>query len=87
MIVYTLMIEHRHGYNLSVHETDVDANLALAAYCRQEWNSEVFDKPMPTDSGQLIAAYFDAVEDEDATIDQTELLGEAASERLYGTSE
>jgi hypothetical protein len=57
--LYILIIEHRYGRTVSAHPTDLDANDAAAAYCREEWAREMGDKPMPDDPGELICDYFD----------------------------
>lgn len=65
MIVYVLIIDHRHGRNVSIHETDVDANVEVANFAREWWETETSgyggeSAIMPSDPGQLVSEYFDA---------------------------
>jgi hypothetical protein len=56
--VFVLVIEHREGQDITVHQTDAGAKDYLAAYCR-EWWSESSDDPMPGILDDLIASYFE----------------------------
>jgi hypothetical protein len=80
--VYVLIIEHRHGRNVSVHYSDEEASIEVAAYCRDWWDREVSvrkhgftsedtpTEPMPDDPGQLIAQYFEAADDESWSVEE-----------------
>jgi hypothetical protein len=66
-VVWVLSISHRHGEDISVHQTDKGANAALAAYCAEYWdecdqNGEDHDKP--DDIDDLITQYFDGTDNE-----------------------
>jgi hypothetical protein len=59
--VYVLIIDHKHGRDVSVHETDVDANIQVEHFARDWWSTDGPDEPMPEDNpGDLISRYFDA---------------------------
>ena len=63
MKLYVLTIDHKHGRDVSVHQTDLDANEHVLAYCKDWWTKELgADVPMPEDPGQLIAQYFAVVQ-------------------------
>lgn len=89
MTVWTLFIEHRHGFNLSVHDSEESADKAAISYCRAEWDDrcqrrwarEHGDQPVPDD--QIVAFYFDVNEEEAHEIEKQDVLGAEASAKLY----
>lgn len=86
--LFVLMIEHRHGTDLWVHQTEAGARQSLVAWCREWWNIEMHGRfkepgagpenmetwgPAPDDDDKLMATYFEAVEDEHWTIKPCEV--------------
>ena len=61
-IVHVLIIEHKHGRDVSVHETDQDALDTVLAYCEQWWSHE-FSEPMPQEN--VVLEYFANMRDRD----------------------
>lgn len=57
MTVHLLVIEHRHGRNLAVHETREGAEANLDAYV-QEWWTELNDVDQPGRREDRIRIYF-----------------------------
>jgi hypothetical protein len=68
--VWVLSIDHRHGTNVYVHETEPGAKDSLVDYVRENWEDEVgrgfseLDAEPPADDQEAIDAYFDEVADE-----------------------
>jgi hypothetical protein len=68
MNVWVLIIDHREGRTVTVHTTQALAERALNDWCDEWWESELGKMTRPAD-GDLIAAYFDMVQDESADIE------------------
>lgn len=62
--VYVLIIEHRHGTNVDVSASQQGALDALADYVNQWWEHEMPGKAVPSNAGEAIEQYFEAVESE-----------------------
>lgn len=75
--VWILTIDHRHGRDISVNETEEGALAACAEYGRQWWSElvgrnddvELPEEP-PTDNVEAIKLYFDTVGDEYYELEQ-----------------
>ena len=62
---WVLLINHKHGQNISVHATEEGAQQALHAYCRDWWDEgiiEQYGKPEDLSREEFIDAYFDCHE-------------------------
>lgn len=71
--VWVVTVNHRHGSGaLGAYRSEEEANERLFGWVKEWWEREVGGE-MPTDRAEAIAAYFEAVEDEDATIDECHL--------------
>lgn len=73
--VYVLQIDHRHGEDVSVHESEQGARAAAANWAREYWDevaglSDVPDET-PSDDEDAISIYFDAHEREFYSITET----------------
>jgi hypothetical protein len=68
-----LLIDHRHGTDLTLHPCHDAAKATLVAYVRTWWARELPDEPEPADDGVAIGRYFDRVEDEDYRIEPATL--------------
>jgi hypothetical protein len=65
--IYVLIIDYPKGRHVTAHETDVDANGAVLAYCKSNWAFACgMDAVMPQEPGDIISLYFDACEDRSA---------------------
>lgn len=73
--IWVLRIDHRYGYDTSIHSTEQAAKDSLVEYVHQEWESEMGDKDKPSDPAQMIEVYFDHTDDETADISEHELNG------------
>lgn len=72
--VYTLLISHRHGEDVSVFASGAERDGALLAYVQAWWDSEL-NLPMPLASpNEIIAAYFEAAEGEYYAADDCKLI-------------
>lgn len=61
MTVEVLIINHRHGYDVSVHETEDLAVKELASYCR-DWWEDFCTEDQPKSNDDIIEAYFEAAD-------------------------
>jgi hypothetical protein len=64
MQVWVLAIEHRHGEELTVHQTRETADEALDRWVTEWWDDEVPGRVMPTDRDERITEYFDRADGE-----------------------
>lgn len=77
--VFVFLVRHGHGHDISVHETDLGARVALETYAREWWNKEMprdtagHPPPMPADPENLVAAYFKTVKGETWAIEKHEV--------------
>jgi hypothetical protein len=62
--VAVLIIEHRHGRNVSVCTDESVAERELLEYVELEWAREIPDEVMPTDPALAIARYFAVMRDQ-----------------------
>lgn len=77
--VWVLRVDHRHGEDVYVHQTEEGARDSLEGYCRLWWNEaaahiasdEGLDEEPeePTDRDELITRYFEAILDEQWSIE------------------
>lgn len=61
--VWVLIVDHRHGTNISVHATYEHAMRALGDYCAAEWDeglTEQYGQQASLSQEDLIESYFDA---------------------------
>lgn len=56
--VIVLLIDHRHGTDVSLHRTQKGAHKALVEYVRDEWKNEQLEESMPKDEEEMIEQYF-----------------------------
>jgi hypothetical protein len=68
-----LLIDHRHGTDLTLHPTHDAAKVALVRYVRTWWARELPDEPEPADDDEAVSCYFDRIEDEDKRIEPANL--------------
>lgn len=73
--IWVLVIEHRHGANTYVHKTEAGAQQSLRAYVDDNWAQELGTRPVPDDEEDMIAEYFERVDDEHYSLD-TNTLGD-----------
>jgi hypothetical protein len=62
--VYVLIIEHRHGTNVDVFASRQGALTALVGFVDDWWAREMPGKVIPSNDGDAISQYFEAVESE-----------------------
>jgi len=60
--VWVLVLEHRDGQDVTVHQTEAGARDYLLAYCQEFWR-EVSDAPFPLEEEEGVAEYFQASTD------------------------
>lgn len=75
MKVHVLVINHRHGINISAHDTARGAEEEVGRYVADEWDDEI-KEPYPKDSSTAIKAYFEKVESESAEIEELTIQSE-----------
>ncbi len=75
MKVHVLVIHHRHGINLSAHDTAKGAEEEVGRYVADEWDDEI-KEPYPEDSSTAIKTYFEKVESEYAEIEELTIQAE-----------
>jgi hypothetical protein len=68
-----LLIDHRHGADLTLHPAYDAAMAALVGYVRYWWADELPDEPEPANDEAAVARYFDRLEDEDYRIERAVL--------------
>ena len=57
--MFTLVITHDYGQNVSKHKSLENAMKRLDTYVKDWWTRECGNLPMPTDRDERIAAYFE----------------------------
>ena len=74
--VWVLIIEHRHGTEVTTHKTDTGAWAQLAAYVNDWWVDEMPNVTKPDNNDEAIDTYFgeNGARDEYYSIQPTELL-------------
>ncbi len=80
--VWVLTVDHRHGQDMWVHETEAGAKGSLAGYVREWWSEltgrwdarEDLPAEAPDDDDEAIATYFENVDDEWSTLNQAAVL-------------
>ncbi|WP_439398545.1 hypothetical protein ACRQ5Q_14660 [Bradyrhizobium sp. PMVTL-01] len=63
MKVWVLIIDHRHGTDVTVHASKLEADAIMYAYCDKWWEREYPDEPRPDDS-KLVARYWERQSDQ-----------------------
>ncbi len=63
MKVHVVMIHHKHGTNLSAHDTAKGAEEEVQQYVDAEWDAEISPKVEYPEENQ-VEAYFEKVESE-----------------------
>jgi len=76
MKVHVLVIHHRHGINLSAHDTAKGAEEEVGRYVADEWADEIQGEEYPKDSSTAIKTYFEKVESEYAEIEELTIQAE-----------
>lgn len=73
--VWVLVIEHRHGTDLTAHRTEERARQWLGEWVEQWWH-EVADKvgDLPATATDAIGVYFEARDDEFYSLTETSVL-------------
>lgn len=70
-----LVIEHRHGTDVTVHRTREGALAKVDQFVADWWADEVGeDEPMPEDPAVARQTYFETVADEDYLITDTTIM-------------
>jgi hypothetical protein len=67
--LWSLLIEHEHGHNLTLHATRDDADAAAFAFVAEWWPREFPRKRMPADRSDAIQKYFEDHDSETYVID------------------
>lgn len=62
--IHTAAIEHRHGTNIYSSLSNKEIRRDIAAYCKDEWENEMGEEPMPKSAEKRIEMYFELVENE-----------------------
>ncbi len=75
MKVHVVMIHHRHGTNLSAHDTAKGAEEEVGRYVDAEWYAEI-NEPYPKGSPTIIKDYFEKVESEYVEIEELTIQSE-----------
>lgn len=57
--LWSLLIEHEHGHDLTLYATEDDARAAAFAFVTEWWSSEYPRKRMPRDRDEAVEAYFE----------------------------
>ncbi len=73
MKVHVVIIHHRHGINLSAHDTAKGAEEEVGRYVDAEWYAEI-KEPYPTEN--QVEAYFEKVEREYYEIEELTIQAE-----------
>lgn len=73
-IIQVLIIDHRHGRNVSLHRTIEAASAELLQYVNEWWDHEFPNTPKPAGS-EAIDAYFEKHAQEFYSIEQSSLEG------------
>jgi len=60
-MIHVLMIHHKHGQNVTAHDTAKGADEELERYVADEWDAEI-NEPYPKD--EPVKVYFEKAEDE-----------------------
>lgn len=68
--VYTLCVLHRHGEDISVHQSEQGARTCLQAYVESNWPEELYGEVQPIDPGDMIIDYFQRVVDESYALEE-----------------
>lgn len=77
MKIHVLTIHHKHGTNLSAHDTARGAEEEVGRYVADEWDAEISPKePYPTDNRWAVGLYFEKVESEWYEIEELTIQGE-----------
>jgi hypothetical protein len=58
MKVYVLVIDHKHGTDVSAYATEEKLNAALFAYCDQWWDREYGSEDRPPNN-KLVTTYWE----------------------------
>lgn len=76
MKVWVAIIDHRHGQNVHVAETEEKAVESLYAYVKDWWKDEIPQKRLPRNKKHfdVVKQYFELVEDEGFYLEQHEVL-------------
>lgn len=70
-----LVIEHRHGTDVTVHRSREGALAKVDQFVADWWDTEMGeDEPMPEDPAAARQTYFESVDDEDYLITDTALM-------------
>jgi hypothetical protein len=57
--IWIAAIDHKHGTNLYASETEAGLYQQLAEYCRDYWDQDGPNEPIPSDDREIIKTYFD----------------------------
>lgn len=71
--VWTLVISHKHGDDLTVHGTKEEANRALYAYVGSWWRREMGDEATQTGNDEQDARDYFEKSEESANIEEHEV--------------
>lgn len=82
-----LLIDHKHGVNVTVHWTHEQAKAALLAYVADWWEQETGTVVMPHDPDEAIEEYFAAATDEDWRILDAELADPPSASETAATQD
>lgn len=73
MKIHVALIEHKYGSAIYAAKTYEGLMKLVYEYVREWWNHEIPNQPMPEDEKEAIDTYFEKVENEWLTTDETEL--------------
>lgn len=77
MKLYIGIVNLETGTNVYPHTTEEGARHSVAGFCRDWWETELGDEPMPENESDLISQYFESVEGEWAVIIDEYLIEDA----------
>jgi hypothetical protein len=80
--LHVLLLDHRHGTDLSLCGSYAEARAALVAYVRYWWEDEIPDEPAPASDEEAVARYFELLEDEDYRIEAVTVADQPAAADL-----
>ena len=72
--MWVLMVEHRHGTDVSIHRTEQGAKDALTVYVDYWWGREFPGAAAPADDNERVTEYFERIHDEFHTINEAPVL-------------
>jgi hypothetical protein len=57
--IWVAAIDHKYGTDLYASTTEAGIYPQLAEYCREYWDQDGPNEPIPADDREIVGAYFD----------------------------